>query len=70
MWYQQFCGCGATSISDGIISLILSYTNSVDVITLYKMKPKESYNLGIKIISMIRNFLCLFKSKKILLVPV
>ena len=19
MWYQQFCGCGATSISDGII---------------------------------------------------
>ena len=21
MWYQQFCGCGATSISDGIINL-------------------------------------------------
>ena len=24
MWYQLFCGCGATSISDGIISIIFS----------------------------------------------
>ena len=22
MWYQQFCGCGATSISDGIIEIV------------------------------------------------
>ena len=23
MWYQQFCGCGATSISDGIIVIVV-----------------------------------------------